>query len=476
MRFGSLRVRLPLVFLAGIILAGVVTTLISVRLFRDFSHDQALAKLSREANGIAKLYAQSVNESYAFKNSKQSKDKRAPAKVTAEQLVRVTGGDKIFFLGPHRLFPGQDQQPIPGLEPFPLKTTFDWISGRSGTFEFTLPGKKHQRYYAVANPIVTGKTNSDAIGAIVVATRKTDVSARVYDLLERLTLAGMLGLLVAALLAGYLSRRIVRPVLQLSDAADAVARGDYDVRVPQRAPGELGHLSERFGEMASRLAEVEEMERNFLMSVSHELRTPLTAIRGHVSALREGVVDDPTERAASLETVELEAQRLDRLVGDILDLAKLDTHRFTVMSEEVDMVQLVDQAYERFREEARRRSIDYHQDVRAEPVITSDGDRVLQVVGNLLSNAFHATPDGGRISLELAQRNGTVHVAVEDTGPGIPPEMRERLFRPFVSQTGGGTGLGLAIAKELSAMLGGRLDLDSEVGRGSRFELLLPAR
>ncbi|HEU5373009.1 MAG TPA: HAMP domain-containing sensor histidine kinase [Gaiellaceae bacterium] len=474
MRFGSLRVRLPLVFLAGIILAGLVTTLIAVRLFRDFSHDQALAKLSREANGIAKLYAKSVNESYAFKNSKTSKDKRAPAKVTATSLVLVTGGDKIFFMGPHRLFPGQDQQPIPGLEPFPLKTSFDWISGKSGTFEFTMPGT-HQRYYAVANPIVTGQTSTDAIGAIVVATRKTDVSARVYDLIERLALAGVLGLLVAGLLAGYLSHRIVRPVLQLSDAADAVARGEYDVKIPRHAPGELGHLSERFGEMALRLAEVEEMERNFLMSVSHELRTPLTAIRGHVSALREGVVADPAERTASLETVEREAQRLDRLVGDILDLAKLDTHRFTVTSEEVDMVQLVDQAYERFREEARRRSIDYRQEVRARPVITSDGDRVLQVVGNLLSNAFHATPDGGRISLELAQRNGTVHVAIEDNGPGIAPEMRERLFRPFVSQTGGGTGLGLAIAKELSAMLGGSLGLESEVGRGSRFELVLPA-
>ena len=473
MRFGSLRVRLPLVFLAGIILAGIVTTLIAVRLFRDFSHDQALAKLSREANGIAHLYAKSVNESYAFKNSKKSNDRKPPKKVTAGSLELATG-DTIFFLGPHRLFPGQNQQPIPGLEPFPTTTTFDWISGKSGTFEFTMPGTNH-RYYAVANPIVTGQTGSDAIGAIVVATRKTDVSARVYDLIERLALAGILGLLVAALLAGYLSRRIVRPVLQLSDAADAVARGDYDVKVPQRAPGELGHLSERFGEMASRLAEVEEMERNFLMSVSHELRTPLTAIRGHVSAIREGVVDDPTERAASLETVEVEAQRLDRLVGDILDLAKLDTNRFTVMTEEVDMGQLVDQAYERFREEARRRSIDYRQDVRARPVITSDGDRVLQVVANLLSNAFHATPDGGRISLELAQRNGTVQVAVEDNGPGIPPEMRERLFRPFVSQTGGGTGLGLAIAKELSAMLGGSLDLESEVGRGSRFELSLPA-
>jgi hypothetical protein len=173
--------------------------------------------------------------------------------------------------------------------------------------------------------------------------------------------------------------------------------------------------------------------------------------------------------------VEAEARRLERLVGDILDLAKLDTHRFTVTTEEVDMAQLLEQAYERYREEASRRSIDYRQDVRARPVIVSDGDRVLQVVGNLLSNAFHATPDGGRISLELAQRNGTVHVAVEDNGPGIPKETRERLFRPFVSETGGGTGLGLAIAKELSSALGGRLELESEVGKGSRFELVLPA-
>jgi signal transduction histidine kinase len=145
------------------------------------------------------------------------------------------------------------------------------------------------------------------------------------------------------------------------------------------------------------------------------------------------------------------------------------------MREEVDMESLLDRAYQTFTEEARRRSIDYRVDLRARPVIVSDGDRVLQIVGNLLSNAFQATPDGGRISLELGQSNGTVHVVVEDTGPGISEEKRERLFRPFVSEGTGGTGLGLAIARELSSALGGRIDLDSELGRGSRFELSLPA-
>jgi signal transduction histidine kinase len=470
LRLGSLRVRLPLVFLAGILLAGLVTTLIAVQLFRDFAHDQALQKLTREAHGIALLYARAVPESYANKPGKKSTDTRAPTRFTAKSLETATG-DKLYFMGPRRLFPGQE--PISGLTRLQLpRGTFDWISGESGTFEFTPPHEK-RRYYAVANPIQTGSTT---IAAIVVATPKTDVNDRVYSLIERLAIAGILGLLVSALLAWYLSRRIVRPVLQLSDAADAVARGDYAVRVPTRAPGELGHLSERFGDMTKRLAEAEEMERNFLMSVSHELRTPLTAIRGHVAAILEGVVEEPEQRTASLETVATEAQRLERLVGDILDLAKLDTHRFTVTTEEVDMAQLVDEAYERFREEARRREIDYVHEIRARPVITSDGDRVLQIVGNLLSNAFHATKNGGRVSLALEQHNGNVMVAVEDDGPGISPEMRERLFRPFVSASGGGTGLGLAIAKELSAMLGGRIDLDSEVGRGSKFELVLPAR
>jgi signal transduction histidine kinase len=469
---GSLRVRLPLVFLAGIVLAGLITTLISVRLFQDYSRGQALTKLKREAHGLAVLYARAVDLSYGNVNTKTGKSiDRRPPTFAAPNLELATG-DKIYFVGPG-LFPGQG---FVGLDRLPASTV-DWISGRSLTFEFTPPGAK-RKYLAAANPILIVDPNSKVsttIGAIVVATPKTNVNSLVASLIGRLAIAGAFGLLIAAVLSWYLSRRIVRPVLLLSDAVDAIASGQYDVAVPS-APGELGHLSARIGEMAHRLGEVEEMERNFLMSVSHELRTPLTAIRGHVSALLdEGVVVDPESRQQSLETVEAEAQRLERLVGDILDLAKLDTHRFTVLTEEVDMAQLLNQAFERYRDEAQRRSIDYRQDVRDRPVITSDGDRVLQVVGNLLSNAFKATPDGGTISLELAQQNGTVRVAVEDTGPGIPEEARERLFRPFVSGSAGGTGLGLAIAKEISAALGGRIILESEVGKGSRFELVLPA-
>jgi two-component system phosphate regulon sensor histidine kinase PhoR len=211
------------------------------------------------------------------------------------------------------------------------------------------------------------------------------------------------------------------------------------------------------------------------MSVSHELRTPLTAIRGHISALREGVIDDPDLRSASMGVIEEEAMRLERLVGDVLDLAKLDAHRFTVLQEEVDMQHLSERAFSAFAEEARRRAIDYRLDLRAHPVIVTDGDRVLQIIVNLLSNAFRWTPEGGRIWVELEQTDGSVSVAVSDTGPGITAEEKERIFRPFWSRDGGGTGLGLAIARELAVALGGRIDLRSEPGLGSRFELHLPA-
>jgi signal transduction histidine kinase len=113
--------------------------------------------------------------------------------------------------------------------------------------------------------------------------------------------------------------------------------------------------------------------------------------------------------------------------------------------------------------------------VDAEPVIVTDGDRVLQIISNLLSNAFRWTPDGGSIELELKASNGTVCVAVDDSGPGIPAGERERIFRPFWSRDGGGTGLGLAIARELASALGGEIRLKSSPERGSRFELVLPS-
>jgi signal transduction histidine kinase len=458
--FRSLRFRLPALFLAGVVLAGLVSTVIALGLFQGYVHQQSIAQLRRQSESLT----------FAIQNSLGgSVDEAVPF-----DLLRRGTATRIYFTPAARgfnegLFPGQANLPT-----LPKRLMdFDAIrEGRAVSFEFR-PAGQSQTFVALAQPMVL---EGKLFGAVVVARPKTDLAGQRLTLLGRLGLAALGGLLVAGLLAWYLSRRITRPLLDLSEAASEVALGNYDVPVPDvPTQDEIGHLAARFGEMTVRLAEAEQLTRNFLMSVSHELRTPLTAIRGHVEALAEGLVEDPESREQSLEVIRAQTERLERLVGDVLDLAKLDAHRFTVHREEVDMHRLVDTAYAAFSEEARRRSIEYRERVDAEPVILTDGDRVLQIISNLLRNAFRWTPDGGRIGVELAAENGTVSVAVADTGPGIAAEERERIFRPFWSRDDGGTGLGLAIAHELAVALGGRIELETAPERGSRFQLVLPA-
>jgi two-component system OmpR family sensor kinase len=455
----SLRFRLPALFLLGIVVSGVIAAAVALALFQNYARQQLLTKLRREANGLTQLYQK---QAIAANDTGARTLRFAPA-----QLERATG-DKIFYVGAD-VFPDQ----VSGLRQLP-QNSVDWRSGKKRTFEFRPPGFK-RRYLAVLQPMRLAPKSSP-FGALVVATPKTEISSRLQPLGERLGLAFIGGIFVAGLLGWYFSRRITRPVLALSKATDEISRGHYDVAVPDvPGGGEIGHLAQRFREMAARLSDAERQERNFLMSVSHELRTPLTAIRGHVDALREGVAADPTVRAASLDMIASETTRLERLVGDVLDLAKLEAHRFTLLTEEVDMGRLCEQAYAAFGEEARRRGIDYEKRFAASPTIVSDGDRVLQIISNLLSNAFRWTPDGGKVELELAASNGRVSVAVDDNGPGVPLHERERIFRPFWSRDDSGTGLGLAIAHELAAALGGSIELRSEAGEGSRFELVLPA-
>jgi signal transduction histidine kinase len=456
----SLRFRIPALFLAGVLVAGAITALFAIRLFQDYTRDRALSELRRQASGLASLYQEQAIRSV-------DEAKQAPG--FAAPLLENATGSRIYYAGVE-IFPGEHS----GLRPL-NRDVLDWRMLRAGkveTFEFVPPGTD-RTYLAAAYPITVG---GDTFGALVVAKPRAELRSRWLVLLGRVGLAFLAGLAVAAGLVWYLSRRLTSPVLALSRAADQVAAGQYDARLPETKSGdEIGHLTDRFREMTQRLRESQRRERNFLMVVSHELRTPVTAIRGHVDVLSEGLAEDAEARDASLAVIRAETDRLARLVRDVLDLARMEAHQFTLEQEEVELKRLLEQAYQSFTEEARRRGIDYEASLNADPVISTDGDRVLQIVSNLLDNAFAWTPDGGRISLELTSANGTIAVAVSDSGPGIGAQERERIFRPFWSRAGDGTGLGLPIARELAHALGGELALESDVGKGSRFELRLPA-
>jgi len=460
----SLRFRLPALFLLGIVLAGIFAALISLRLFQTYTHDRSVEELKREAAGLSRLYADAALR--AVDEGTGSIDFAAPK-------LELATGDRIFYIG-SSLFPGQDT----GLTRLAESSVPRVVRTLSGpvSFEFTPPGS--QRVYLAASAPVRLEPESEALGAIVVAKPRTDLRDQWLPLVARLAIAVVVGALIASLLAWWLSRKITGPVLALSSAADEIAAGNYAVRVKAGDGGdEISQLSHRFNEMAGRLAATEERERQFLMSVSHELRTPLTAIKGHVDAIRDGLFDDREAERVSLDVVAAETIRLERLVGDVLDLAKLNAHRFTVHAEEVDIGALVAQAHASFGEEARGRGLAFRLDVGADaPMIVTDGDRVLQVLTNLLANAFRWTPDDGTISIGSSTEGGSVCIDVRDTGPGIQPDERERIFVPFISRDNHGTGLGLPIARELAVALGGRLELESTVGAGSRFRLVLPER
>ena len=450
---GSLRVRLPALFLLGIVLTGVLAALISLRLFQTYTRSQSVQELQREASGLSQLYADAAL---------RAADEGSGAIDFAASKLELATGDRIFYVGAS-LFPGEES----GLKRLaessvPAKVT---ELKRPVTFEFTPPGS-NRSYLAAAEPVRL-EPESDALGAIIVAKPRTELRDQWVPLVWRLAVAVAVGVVLAGLLSWWLSRKITGPVTALASAADEIAGGNYAVRVPVGHGGdEITHLSERFNEMAARLAATEERERQFLMSVSHELRTPLTAIKGHVDAIRDGLFDDPELERASLDVVAGETIRLERLVGDVLDLAKLNAHRFTVYPQEVDMAVLVERAHASFGEEARRRDIDFQLDEDPEtPTIVTDGDRVLQVITNLLANAFRWTPDGGTVQLASELVDGSVRVDVTDTGPGIRPEEQERIFVPFISRDNHGTGLGLPIARELAHALGGRLELESTSGR-----------
>src|SRR5690348_8178624 len=362
--FRSLRFRLPALFLAAIVLAGFVSTAVAVSVSRSYAQStlrkQTFNQLGREAKGITQIYADRSN--------------RLSCPPPSRELERASG-DQVFYIPRAK-----------GIDVFPCATpaytvlprnVLDFnkiLAGRTVEFQFTPPGGT-VRLLGVARPV---KLSSQTFGAVILARPRTRLNQSWLPYAWRLLPAFFAGILVAGALAWYLSRRITKPVLALSDAADEVATGRYDVAVPVPPGGdEISHLAERFREMATELQAADALERNFLMTVSHELRTPLTAIRGHVEALLEGVVEDEEARSYSLEVIRLEAGRLERLVGDVLDLAKLDTHRFALVREEVDMERLIDRAYSAYGEEARRRGIDYRRSVTAKPVLETDGDRVL---------------------------------------------------------------------------------------------------
>jgi two-component system sensor histidine kinase BaeS len=287
-----------------------------------------------------------------------------------------------------------------------------------------------------------------------------------------LLLAGLGGTLLAVALSFVLARRLTRPIDELSAATRRVAAGDPEVAVPVRGADELAELGVAFNEMSGELAQARQAQARFLESVSHELRTPLTSIRGYAEGLEEQAVA-PAEAARIIET---EAGRLERLVADLLDLARLGRADFAVAREAVDLGDVVRHAVERHLPQARELSVELAGSATADAWGQADADRILQAVSNLIENSLRLTPAGGSVLV----RAGPGEIVVRDTGPGLAADDIPRAFERFYlhgryrSERPVGSGLGLAIVRELVGAMGGSVAAAVPEGGGAQFTIRLP--
>ena len=457
----SLRARLAFLFAGMLMLATAIAAVIVVSLYQSYSRDQTVKELRGQVGGVANYYTNYLNAYLSRQHP-----------VSPGQF-QVVSHASLYWAGPS-VNPPANLQKLPANSGIPVRKWTTLRRGDRPSFQFTPPGSAHE-LIGVGAPVFLGGRNA---GAVILAKPLADVNNAWKNVIGLVAGGTAIGLLVAFILATFVSQRITRPLTVIGAAADRVARGDLDVNVvdSRTSDDELGALATRFQGMVDRLREVDELERNFLMRVTHELRTPLTAISGHVQAVADGVVE-PEDMEDSMSAVNEEVRRLDRLVNDLLDLTRLEAHQFRVVSEEVGLEALLEQAAAAFREKARTNEIDFETATDEAPTVITDGDRVLQIVNNLLDNAFRWTPRGGAVRLSCVASNGIAAISVSDSGPGIAANDLQAVFHPFYSRRGeGGTGLGLSIARELAQAMGGRLAVESEVGKGSTFTLSLPRR
>jgi signal transduction histidine kinase len=309
-----------------------------------------------------------------------------------------------------------------------------------------------------------------------------------------LLLVAVVAGLGAVLLTLGVSRRILAPVEALTAAARRMAAGDLSQRVEVTSDDEIGDLARAFNAMADGLARLEQLRRNMVTDVAHELRTPLTNIRGYLEALRDGVIEPEGHVIDSLHE---EAMLLNHLVDDLQDLSLAEAGQLRLDRQPVALADVVGRAVGAFGSRAEARGIAWRVDLPADlPLVDVDPRRVGQVLRNLFDNALTHTPSGGEVGVSAcvtcpepsrtSNRRAAFHsrqwveVSVRDTGPGIAAEDLPHVFERFYradksrSRATGGAGLGLAIARQLVEAHGGQIEVQSEVGQGTRFTFTLP--
>lgn len=318
----------------------------------------------------------------------------------------------------------------------------------------------------------------------LVAPQQTITSAWMA-LIPRLAVVAAIALLLSTAVAWLLAASIARPLAAMTRASEEMARGNYDQELPIRGRDEIGRLASAFNEMARQVAHSHRTLRDFVANVSHDLRTPLTSIQGFAQALMDGAVRGQEGAAQAGRIIYDEAERMRRLVEDLLELSRIESGQVRLELAPMDLEGLARQAAERFAGQALERGVSFDADINPVPFVLADSRRIDQVLDNLLSNALKFTPPGGAVTIRVrpqrAARGQEVILAVHNTGSYITPDELPRIFERFYqvdksrANAVTGSGLGLAIAQEIAQAHRGSLIAASHPATGTEFRLALPA-
>ena len=293
-----------------------------------------------------------------------------------------------------------------------------------------------------------------------------------------LFLGGSLAIVIALLLTFVLSRRMSSPIGVLANAARRLGQGDLSQRVQFQGKGEVKVLAQAFNSMATDLEHAEQLRRNLVADVAHELRTPLSNIQGYLEAIRDRVVKP---NAVTIRSLNEETALLSRLVDELQELSLVEAGELKLIYQAEDIAKLVKQAVTPWQPQVAAREISLSLDLPDNlPLVDIDWQRVNQVLHNLLENAVAHTHKGGTITVAATAQGDWVEVCISDTGEGIPAEDLPNIFERFYrvdksrARVTGGSGLGLTIAKRLVEAHDGKIAVQSELGKASRFSFTLP--
>lgn len=320
------------------------------------------------------------------------------------------------------------------------------------------------------------------VGTVFQSGQVPELSPDEQRYLDRITQAllwaGLAAGAIAIVLGALLARTLTRPVRELTVAARAMAKGNLKQQVPVRSRDELGELAESFNQMSVDLDQANQTRRQMTADIAHDLRTPLTVLSGYLESMEDGVLEATPKRLALLNS---EVQHLNRLVDDLRTLSLADAGELPLHRQLVSPAALLERVASTFEHPAAQKGVEIQTEIAPNlPEINVDTERMVQVLSNLVGNALKHTPAGGEIRLLASAEPNAVMIQVQDTGSGIAPDALPYVFKRFYrgdssrQREDGDTGLGLAIAQSIVQAHGGTIMVESKLGVGTKFRIMLP--